>query len=360
MNGWLVLGIILILVAGTVVYRLNPKNPIDGAVRVTGFVVTFLMIFALMGMPAAWLVRSTPAYMQSSWGWAVGGGGVKLTDLLSGSGVGADLIAPIATATPTVTPGAISTPESADPTPAVGSGVRQHTVKAGETLAVIARNYSVAVDEIVATNGIADPNRIAVGQVLTIPGSQPDIAPASGGGAPDAEANVTEANVTPSPSPSPTATADFTAVFAEIEQAKRDGDLKTGQARVIHILNHDPGNVRALAYQQEINAAGELAQLWAQLGDQLNGGFVYGWDDMVGLDGRDVKAQEYVARMMYGHSFQIIEVERAWMRGYFGESVQLRCTSDGWMKGQEISVQRYMIRKIAGKDDTGYSFYVGQ
>jgi chromosome segregation ATPase len=45
-----------------------------------------------------------------------------------------------------------------------------HEVKRGETLAGIAQQYGVTVADIVAANGITNPNVIAVGKVLTIPG----------------------------------------------------------------------------------------------------------------------------------------------------------------------------------------------
>jgi LysM repeat protein len=50
-----------------------------------------------------------------------------------------------------------------------------HTVKAGETLSTIAAKYGVKASAIATANNIRDPNRIRVGQKLTIPG-------ASGGG----------------------------------------------------------------------------------------------------------------------------------------------------------------------------------
>lgn len=46
---------------------------------------------------------------------------------------------------------------------------RTHTVVAGDTLAKIATQYGSTVAAIAEANGIADPNRISVGQVLTIP-----------------------------------------------------------------------------------------------------------------------------------------------------------------------------------------------
>lgn len=54
-----------------------------------------------------------------------------------------------------------------------------HTVQPGETLSHIAQDYGVSVDALSAENQISNPNRIRVGQVLSIPhGSSPA---ASGG-----------------------------------------------------------------------------------------------------------------------------------------------------------------------------------
>jgi LysM repeat protein len=44
-----------------------------------------------------------------------------------------------------------------------------YIVKPGDTLGSIADNFETTVDEIIAQNGIADPNRIEVGQQLIIP-----------------------------------------------------------------------------------------------------------------------------------------------------------------------------------------------
>ncbi len=46
---------------------------------------------------------------------------------------------------------------------------RTCTVKAGDTLSAIAIKFSVTVPAIVSANNLADPNKISVGQVLTIP-----------------------------------------------------------------------------------------------------------------------------------------------------------------------------------------------
>ncbi|MEE2946691.1 MAG: LysM peptidoglycan-binding domain-containing protein [Verrucomicrobiota bacterium] len=44
-----------------------------------------------------------------------------------------------------------------------------HTVKSGETLGVIAKKYGLSTTVLAAHNGIANPNRVKVGQKLTIP-----------------------------------------------------------------------------------------------------------------------------------------------------------------------------------------------
>jgi murein DD-endopeptidase MepM/ murein hydrolase activator NlpD len=44
-----------------------------------------------------------------------------------------------------------------------------YTVAPGDTLGAIANRFGVTVDDLVAANGITDPNLLAVGQVLTIP-----------------------------------------------------------------------------------------------------------------------------------------------------------------------------------------------
>jgi murein DD-endopeptidase MepM/ murein hydrolase activator NlpD len=44
-----------------------------------------------------------------------------------------------------------------------------YTVKKGDTLNAIAKRFGVSVGAIAATSGLADPNKIKVGQVLSIP-----------------------------------------------------------------------------------------------------------------------------------------------------------------------------------------------
>lgn len=46
---------------------------------------------------------------------------------------------------------------------------RIHRVQPGESLASIARRYGVSLAALAQANGLSNPNRIVVGQVLVIP-----------------------------------------------------------------------------------------------------------------------------------------------------------------------------------------------
>lgn len=52
---------------------------------------------------------------------------------------------------------------------AVNSETTTYTVQRGDILGFIARDFGVSVDELMAANGIDDPNQIEAGQVLVIP-----------------------------------------------------------------------------------------------------------------------------------------------------------------------------------------------
>lgn len=107
-------------------------------------------------------------------------------------------------ATPTTTfAGELPTPNLAAPPPdsaaaePVAPAAEEpviHTVQAGETLGRISQQYEVSIQDILAANGLSDPNFISVGQQLTIPvGGLPE---------PTAEAAVpTEVVELPTPIP---------------------------------------------------------------------------------------------------------------------------------------------------------------
>ena len=64
------------------------------------------------------------------------------------------------------------TPPAAGATPvAIGADAREHVVARGETLTQIASYYGYSIDALVAANGLASPHRIQVGARLTLPGA---------------------------------------------------------------------------------------------------------------------------------------------------------------------------------------------
>jgi membrane-bound lytic murein transglycosylase D len=73
------------------------------------------------------------------------------------------------------TPGTSTRSASAGP----AEEPREHTVRRGDTLADLARRYGSSVTTIMAANDIHDPDRLRVGQRLTIPGRNGSRLPAS-------------------------------------------------------------------------------------------------------------------------------------------------------------------------------------
>ncbi len=77
---------------------------------------------------------------------------------------------PTATAAPTPTPVATPVPTPVEtPTPVPAATPRTYVVQEGDTLAAIAQQFGTTTEALQAANGIANPNTITVGQVLTIP-----------------------------------------------------------------------------------------------------------------------------------------------------------------------------------------------
>lgn len=76
--------------------------------------------------------------------------------------------APVPTMVPTMVPTTVPTSTPTAATTATPQ-VRIHVVRAGETLAIIARKYATTATAIARYNGLNNPNRIYVGQRLFIP-----------------------------------------------------------------------------------------------------------------------------------------------------------------------------------------------
>lgn len=81
----------------------------------------------------------------------------------------------VPTAAPSPTPASTPTPEG-----------EVYTVKSGDTLSRIATQNNSSVEAIVRANNLTDPDKLQVGQKLTIPGGAAPSASASTGGLPAA------------------------------------------------------------------------------------------------------------------------------------------------------------------------------
>lgn len=77
--------------------------------------------------------------------------------------------------TPTFDVAAVLASKVPTPTPTLPPTPTPHTytVQAGDTLFSIARDLGIEVDALMAANGLTDPDRLDVGQVLTIPEVSP-------------------------------------------------------------------------------------------------------------------------------------------------------------------------------------------
>src|SRR5690606_12294046 len=73
---------------------------------------------------------------------------------------------------------------------APGEDVRSYTVAPGDTLFVIAQQFGVPLETLIAYNGLSDPNQLEIGQVLLIPVGDAADAPAAGDATGDAAADA--------------------------------------------------------------------------------------------------------------------------------------------------------------------------
>ncbi|MEL6308473.1 MAG: LysM peptidoglycan-binding domain-containing protein [Chloroflexota bacterium] len=116
--------------------------------------------------------------------------GVSLNDLAAANGisnpnlifVGQQLTIPGTTGgTPAPQPPPADNGGTTEPPPSDGGGTSTYTVAPGDTLSSIARRFGTSFTQLAAANGIANPNLIFVGQVLTVNGTAAPT-PAPGGG----------------------------------------------------------------------------------------------------------------------------------------------------------------------------------
>lgn len=96
--------------------------------------------------------------------------GVPIVGLRDGATTSATTAPTTTTTAPTTTAPTTTAPTTTAPTTTT-SGPITYTVKSGDTLGKIAAKHNTTVDAIAKANGIADVNRISLGQKLIIPGT---------------------------------------------------------------------------------------------------------------------------------------------------------------------------------------------
>ncbi|HHS96974.1 MAG TPA: LysM peptidoglycan-binding domain-containing protein [Chloroflexi bacterium] len=162
-----------------------------------------------------------------AWTWVAGAivlvvvGFSLLTLALQGGGNGSPA-PPTPAVSPTPTARSVPSPTAPAPTPTPAPLV--HVVQPGETLGGIAAMYGVPLEELIAANGLSDPNLIHAGQELIIPGRT----------APSDSAAV-EPTAVPPPIPTPLPPATPTPEGpprVEIAAVVGAGDLEVEQVRV--------------------------------------------------------------------------------------------------------------------------------
>ncbi|MBM5784172.1 MAG: LysM peptidoglycan-binding domain-containing protein [Cyanobacteria bacterium K_DeepCast_35m_m1_288] len=94
------------------------------------------------------------------------------------------------------------TTTAAAPKPAVNKNATQHKVQSGETLSVIADRYGVSMQNLIALNGISNPNQVEVGRTLKLRGTpKPAAKPVAAKPAPKPQTVAAKPAAKPAPQP---------------------------------------------------------------------------------------------------------------------------------------------------------------
>ncbi|MEL7435911.1 MAG: LysM peptidoglycan-binding domain-containing protein, partial [Chloroflexota bacterium] len=133
-----------------------------------------------------------------------------------------------------------------EPPPSDGGGTSTYTVAPGDTLSSIARRFGTSFTQLAAANGIANPNLIFVGQVLTVNGTAAPT-PAPGGG-------ETPVVVNPPPNTAPITGFELGGQVTQSNYPFSDLMRQTGMTWVKRQVRWTPGTP-ASNFQGEIDAA---------------------------------------------------------------------------------------------------------
>ena len=141
--------------------RLRPTDGQSLSRRVTSVLGALLVVAVLAGVGA---------FLSNAIAPLAGSGASTSPGAASPAASAIFVSQSLAPATPIPTPSAV-------PSPTTRSTSVVYVVKQGDTLGAIAAHFGVQISDIVAANNLKDPNRLTIGQKLTIP---PPPEPASG------------------------------------------------------------------------------------------------------------------------------------------------------------------------------------
>lgn len=331
---WVIFGTSVVAFGTLVAFRARAKGASEAIDYILGFTIVALGVIALVVFALPNAVAFTATHGQRQWSSLVS----QVRDSEPVDWVRDEMLSPpqpdagIAVSTPVPEITSIETVSAP-----INASASQYTVQNGDTLAEIASNYGITVNDIVQANNLVTPDKISVGQVLIIPGKE-------------------ELIIVPS---SPTATAslpvidsvstrvpDFTAQIGQAMEKITNGDRDGVRTIIGAILLIEPDNEPARNLQNELGQADELSALWEKLGDKAGGQFVYGADAEIPVNGRQVDGLMYVTSLLSGYSFEIVDAQDIWLQGDKDEIATVRCTTPGWMYGETFAMQRYIANQF--------------
>ena len=137
--------------------------------RVLGPLTTLIMLTLMVGVMIAMVIGVTWLVNNSTY-WSA----PEVSSSASNNETAPISQGQLVTAMPTG-PAYTPTPDPPHALPPIRVKTEQYTVKAGDSLGVIAQRYGISLEQLIDENELANPNILEVGQVLTVPVPSPDI-----------------------------------------------------------------------------------------------------------------------------------------------------------------------------------------